>query len=160
MKRFVCFLIAIFMLCITSCNKEIVDEAFKKDEFSIVLDSSFDEKTASGAYAYFISSDYLVVCVKDLFSSFDYAYEGYSEEQYAEVVCKSNDKSTDCIKKDMGFIYLEYTAEAKNKEYYYNSYIKKGKDAFYIITFTAKSKDDNSSENAKFMHWMSTVSVD
>ncbi len=160
MKKFVCVFMAIFMLFLSSCNKELVEKSFEAGDFSIVLDSSFKEKNAQGAYAYFISKDCLVVCVRDLFEKFEYAYEGYSEEEYADVVCDSNGKSTDCIKKDGNYTYLEYTAEAEGEKYYYNSFIKKGTDAFYIITFAAESKEDNTEiYHSRFIHWMDTVKV-
>jgi len=160
MKYFACFFIVIAMLFVSSCNKAVEEESYQVDEFSIVLDSSFKQKDASGAYAYFISREYLVVCIKEEFSSLGEGYGEFSEKKYAEIVCASNEKPTDCIKNEEGSYYLEYTATAEKKEYYYNSFIKKGESAFYIITFTAKAEKDNSSNHLKFTNWFSTVDVE
>lgn len=160
MRYFTCFLLAVTMLFFTSCNKEIVEKTFETEEFSIVLDSSFKKKEAQGAYAYYISSEYLVVCIKESFVDDFVKYADFSEDKYAEVVCAANEKSVDCIKKSGDSVYLEYTDTAEKEEYYYNSFIKKGNSAFYIITFTAESKEDNSSLNSKFIQWFNTVGVE
>ncbi len=160
MKYFTCFLVAVAMVFFTSCNKEIVEMTYEKGEFSIVLDSSFKEKDASGVYAYYISKEYLVVCDKESFEDLPAEYADFSEDKYAEVVCAINEKSVDCIKKSGDVVYLEYTNKAEKKEYYYNSFIKKGKSAFYIITFTAEIEEDNSPYNSQFISWFNTVSVE
>lgn len=116
MKYFACFFVAVAMLFFTSCNKEIVEKTYEKNEFSIVLDSSFKEKSASGAYAYYISSEYLVVCDKESFTELSAEYAGFSESKYAEVVCAINEKSVDCIKNSGDNVYLEYTNTAEKKE--------------------------------------------
>ena len=41
-----------------------------------------------------------------------------------------------------------------------NSFIKKGKSAFYIITFTAEIEEDKSPYNSQFISWFNTVSVE
>ena len=159
MKYFACFVMAILMLFTTSCNKDITPKSFEQGEFSVILDSSFKQKDASGAYAYFISSDYLVVCIKEEFSSLEAEYQGFSEEKYGEIVCVSNEKPLEALKNENGYYYLEYTSKVENKEYYYNSFIKKGESAFYIITFTAENEEDNSSNHMKFLSFAETVSV-
>ena len=159
MKYFVCFVIVFAMLFTTSCSSEIVEKTFEANEFSITLDSSFKDKEASGAYAYFISRNYLIVCIKESFSELPSEYADFSEEKYAEVVCFSNEKSEECLKFEGGYYYLEYTNTAENKEYYYNSFIKKGESAFYIITFTAQTQEDKSLLHTQFKSWMDTVNV-
>ena len=159
MKYFVCFVIVFAMLFTTSCSSELVEKSFEVNEFSITLDSSFKDKDASGAYAYFISRNYLIVCIKESFSELPSEYADFSEEKYAEVVSVSNEKSQDCLKNEDGYYYLEYTNKAEKKEYYYNSFIKKGESAFYIVTFTAEVQEDNSLYHTQFKAWMDTVSV-
>lgn len=160
MRYFICVFMVAVMLFFTSCNKEIVEKSFESGEFSIVLDSSFKDKKAEGAYAYYISKDYLIVCDREGFDEINAEYRDFSEDKYAEIVCAINEKSVDTIKKSGDGVYLEYTYEADGKEYYYNSFIKKGSSAFYIITFTAESKEDHSFYNSKFISWFDTVSVE
>ena len=149
-------LIFIWVFTLISCSAEPC--IYETEEFSIKLDTSFKKKTVENAVIMLTNSKYAVICVREDASVLENG-ENITESEYADLICEKYPEYDAQVKQDGELYYLEYVNKAQNKKFYYNSYIIKGEECFYTISFAAGDKKDNSESHLMFSDWIKTVKV-
>ena len=84
-KSVVAVLLLLCIVALTSCQTNIEPKEFKTGVFSILLDTGFKEIENEAAIAFFTSSKYSVICVKEDFSSLEKGSETTVLE-YGEII--------------------------------------------------------------------------
>lgn len=153
---FIISLILVTLVSLSSCSTE--PKKFVEDNFSIILDSSFKSVENETTYAFYSSSKYSVICMKEDFSTLENGKDTTIEE-YAQSVQENNPDFDAKFKEFDGLYYLEYVNKAERKNFYYNSFVFKGDTAFYMVHFATASKSDNSASNEQFIEWAKSVSI-
>ena len=155
-RSFTSVILALVLILLSGCSTE--PKKFIKNELSIILDSSFKEIENDSAFAFYSSSDCSVVCTKEDFSKLENGAQ-ISIERYAELIIENNPDYNATLVCENGFYFLEYENKADRKNFYYNSYLFKGEDAFYTVHFAKASKKDNQNSKDIFNEWAKTVVI-
>lgn len=158
-KSVVAVLLLLGIVALTSCQTNIEPKEFKTGGFSILLDTGFKKIENEAAIAFFTSSKYSVICVKEDFSSLEKGSETTVSE-YAEIIKNKYPEYNAEFKEQDGFCYLEYENTVEYKKFYYNSYLFKGENCFYTVHFSTSLKGDKAQIREQFLSWAETISFE
>ena len=112
---FIISLILVTLVSLSSCSTE--PKKFVEDNFSIILDNGFKSVENETTYAFYSSSKYSVICMKEDFSTLENGKDTTIEE-YAQSVQENNPDFDAEFKEIDGLYYLEYVNKAERKNFY------------------------------------------
>lgn len=116
-------------------------QTFTYSGMEITLTDEFERVTVSGYDVAMESSDVAVLALKESFADYP-VLEGYTLEQYADLVQQANNHQHYSTTWKSGFLYYEYQAKGEDGEmYHYFVTMHKGTDAFWLIQFFTAQED-------------------
>ncbi|MEA4890220.1 MAG: hypothetical protein VB070_12230 [Clostridiaceae bacterium] len=134
-------------------------QEFSKAGMTITLTQDFAEKEVVSQTAAYISSQYIVVSMKEetqLLEQNDVAAD-ISLREYAECIIANNELDTtiEGIESQPYFIYSQHL---NGKDISYLAVMFKGSDAYWVVTFACETQYFASSRE-QFMKWADTVKI-
>ena len=124
---------------------------------SVTMNDKFYEKSLLSATVYLESTDSIFTALKEDFNLLSTV--GITKDstlrEYAELVVKANQLSTQIIEED-GLTYFTYEKTVSGKDFYYLATVYKSNDAFWLINFACE-KNAQSSFKPKFIKKKKTV---
>lgn len=159
MKKLLRFipLLLIVVFVFSACAEQT--ETHKVDGLNITLPDDFkshndlnDEQDAV-----FVSGNAFVAVLSESFNQLG-VDNGFTEEDYAELVCLTNEVKTTVQSRD-GHYYFVYNSTVDGDDFRYLAVIFKGPDSFYMVQFCTFASDF---ENALDTFWgyADTVVID
>lgn len=160
-KRAALLLCAVLMAFqFAACGKK--DKTYTSDQgISITMEDGMEEKTQSGASVYYEGKKALAVIIKENFADFQtYGIDtdAYTIEKYESLIKQANGLTDDFEVDENGNPYLTYEQTVSGAQGFYFVTVKKGTDAFWVITF-ACAEDDSEDYLPKFKQWSDSIEV-
>ena len=138
-------------------SPKVEPKAFSDNGMNITLTNEFRELEAEAFTHCYESSTVAVLVSKEAFTLQE-GSEGYTLQQYAELVLQNNSLSATEFSRD-GLVGFEYEAtNADTKETFrYISYVYKSDDAFWLVQF-AGTPENVEAQTAQIGEWAKSVS--
>lgn len=154
-KLFALMITISLILAFAGCSIKPAKKEFKVEEMSITLTDKFFEKEIMSQTGYFEAPTEIVCVTKESFSLLESVFgsSDMSIEEYANIILTGN-KIDDELKEEDGLYSFTYERTVENKDFYYQSYVFKSDNAFWLVQFSCFAKDmknhtDNFVEYAK-----------
>lgn len=134
-------------------------QEFSKAGMTIALTQDFQEKDIVSQTATYLSSKYIVICLKEDFKILEQnnISSDISLNEYAEIVISSNSIVTN-IEGNESRPYFVYSQQISGKDYKYLAIAFKGSDAYWTVTFVCESKNYESSKE-QLLKWADTIKI-
>lgn len=110
---------------------------------SIELTSGFYEKEIVSQTMYLESKNMIFTALKeekDLFEDYGINFNVYSLNQYASLVIKNNNVTTEVLSEGE-LTYFIYEKTVSGRDFTYKAYVFKSSDAFWLCQFACQTKD-------------------
>lgn len=133
-------------------------KAFSDAGLTITLTDNFVKDKDEDFAACYSSDDVLVFVGKELFS-LNATLKALSTEEYGELVTENNEVSElSGLKVRNDLVYFQYVFEDSGDTYHYSTFIYKGGDAFWTVTFVTFEENAEDYEE-DILEWAKSVEL-
>ena len=153
-------ILALTITALAGCNLFAAKEkTFSKAGMSIVLTEAFVEKEAAGQTVAYESKKAVVMVVKEEFTLFQSlgVSTDISLQEYAELVISGGGLTGVSVEVKNGLTCFEYKKTVDGKDLSYFATVFRGSDAYWLIQFSAETKNYNGLLDT-FITWAKSVS--
>lgn len=162
MKKILTVLLSIMLLAFAfGCDKVEKLQEYTQGDFTIMLPAGVEVSEEDGFEAFFAAEDYAVTVVKDefdIFEQLDIDPTTYSEEDYGKLILELYDVDGAFTFDKNNHLYYSYENSVDGETYFYYVTVRKGTDAFWLITFLTEA-DKQKTLVKSFEIWNNTISV-
>ncbi|MDO4377928.1 MAG: DUF5105 domain-containing protein [Erysipelotrichia bacterium] len=136
-------------------------QLYSKSGLSIELPAGLEDDSDEYYDLFLYNDDYAFMAIKesfDLFTENEYDPNTMSIDDYCKMIVDINELNDQFEKDSYNNPYMAYINEVEGENYYYYTTVRKGSDAFWIVTFYtfAAQKDNYASQ---FEQWANTIVV-
>lgn len=117
-------------------------QSFTKAGMTIDLNENFKEESIVNFTGYYVSTDIIVVTLKENYSLFEGTQYGpnTSLKEYAELVIHANGFENKEVIEEDGLTGFRYEKEINGKDLSYFAYVYKCDDAFWLVQFAVEKE--------------------
>lgn len=163
MKKFLIILLSVLMLTLTfGCKKEEELQWYSKDGLTINLPKDLKEETLEGFNYYLYGSNFMFSALKEDFGLFDQLgidANNTTVEDYGALIQQFNELEEGFEADGYNNLCITYTSEVDGEEYFYYTTVRKGTDAFWLVTFSSYN-DEKDIYQPLFEKWANTIVVE
>ncbi|MDO4377929.1 MAG: hypothetical protein Q4C64_02100 [Erysipelotrichia bacterium] len=163
MKKILIILLSVMLLLLTfGCQKEDDVLKYTQSGLTVELPEGMISGDENGFDIFLYNNDFMFSALKenyDIFNRIGYDPEKLTVEEYGKLIMEINNDDDQFEEDAFNNLYISYTNTVDGQQYYYYTTIRKGTDAFWLITFSsfASEKDTYSKLFAK---WANTIVVE
>lgn len=154
----------IFLLTFSGCGFLAGDpiEYSNGTGLTVEMPKGMEPFSAEGFAMAYAADDIMMSAVKESFD--DYAeleldLAAMSLEEYARLTREINGLEQDFSVDGAGNLFVTYSANIDGRDYFYYSTLRKGTDAFWVVTFACPEKNSDKYCEA-FEGWSASIEVD
>jgi len=128
---------------------------------SVVMPEGMAPFTADGFVMAYSADEVMMSAVRegyDDYAELELNLEAMSTEEYAELTQSVNGLKNSFAADEQGNLFVTYTANIDSVDYFYYSTIRKGSDAFWVITF-ACAEEQQEKYFPAFEEWSGSITV-
>ncbi len=134
----------------------IEPKAFSTEGMTITLTDAFEEASYQGFTQCYESNAVAVFTLKEAFSLME-GLEGWTLEEYAQVVAQNNGMNASDLRNEQGILFFSYVTQGGDgQDYYYVITLHKSSDAFWLIQFATPASNQEKLHD-QFITWAASV---
>ncbi len=163
MKKILTILLSVMLLLSTfGCQKKADVQKYSQSGLTVELPQGMLTGDESGFDIFLYNNDFMFSALKesfDIFNRLGYDPKELTVEEYGKLIMEINNDDDQFQEDSFNNLYISYTNTVDGQQYYYYTTIRKGTDAFWLITFSSfASEKDTYSE--LFAKWADKIVVE